>query len=328
MIEATVDKSIEKAASKTSVFLAWSGPVSREMAILLKEYLPLFARNISIFMSEEITPGKRSLTELSNVLSETKFGILCLTPENLTSPWIHFEAGALSKTVDDDTYVCPLLLNVKKSDLKDPLASFHATLFEEDEFKKLIKALVAASEGPLDDGQLASLMEVLWPKIEVKIQKMQTEIEKGLQEKGGRKRTKPQTDLLLEEVVVSTREQGRLMAMIAEQNETVSVKELNRIVKDIKGVQRLMVDQLHELRHNRRDCFAETNSSTADIIQRLDNSIRVVMEEDLLESSLNPENMLQVLLDRGLFDAEMKKYFAGREDAIGLVKHLMHRYKQ
>ena len=102
----------------TSVFLAWSGEVSKKMAGLLKEYLPLFVRNIAIFMSEDITKGKRWHSEIANALGSTKFGILCLTPENLTSEWIHFEAGALSKTIDDSTHVCPLLLGVKKSELK------------------------------------------------------------------------------------------------------------------------------------------------------------------------------------------------------------------
>lgn len=47
------------AIGKTSVFLAWSGSVSQKMAGLLKDYLPLFVRNINIFMSEDTTKGKR-----------------------------------------------------------------------------------------------------------------------------------------------------------------------------------------------------------------------------------------------------------------------------
>ena len=137
MVDDNVNVANNTAIGKTSVFLAWSGAVSQKMAGLLKDYLPLFVRNITIFMSEDITKGKRWHTEIANALGSTKFGILCLTPENLASEWIHFEAGALSKTIDESTHVCPLLLDVKKSELKEPLASFHATLFNKEEFKKL-----------------------------------------------------------------------------------------------------------------------------------------------------------------------------------------------
>ena len=136
MVENNIEVDNKTSIGKISVFLAWSGSVSQKMAGLLKDHLPLFVRNIDIFMSEDITKGKRWHAEIAEALGSTKFGILCLTPENLASEWIHFEAGALSKTIDDSTHVCPLLLDVKKSELQEPLASFHATLFDKEEFKK------------------------------------------------------------------------------------------------------------------------------------------------------------------------------------------------
>ena len=42
---------------------------------------------------------------MANALEGMKVGIICLTLENLSAKWILYEAGALSKTLDDKTRV-------------------------------------------------------------------------------------------------------------------------------------------------------------------------------------------------------------------------------
>ena len=220
---------------KTSVFLAWSGPVSHKMAELLRDNLSLFVRNVDIFMSEDISKGKRWHTEIAKALQATKFGILCLTPENLNSEWIHFEAGALSKTVDDSTHVCPLLIDVQKSELKRIIfASFQATLFDKEEFRKLVKALAHVCGDSLEEGQYTRLMEGLWPKIEESINTLKAELAESRRKKGKPDGTKPQVDPLLEEVVVRIREQGRLLATLVEQGGAGLGKEFIEAVHEIK----------------------------------------------------------------------------------------------
>ena len=49
------------------------------------------------WMSEtDIEKGTRGLSELAKALEAIKVGISCLTPENLSAPWLLFEAGARS----------------------------------------------------------------------------------------------------------------------------------------------------------------------------------------------------------------------------------------
>ncbi len=80
------------------VFITWSGDTSRRIAAVLREWLPNIMQAVKPFMSEEdIRKGRRWFEEIGAKLSKTEFGILCLTHDNTRSPWIHFEAGALSK---------------------------------------------------------------------------------------------------------------------------------------------------------------------------------------------------------------------------------------
>ena len=61
--------------------------------------------------SADIDKGSRWATDVAAKLETSKIGIICVTPGNLHSDWILFEAGALSKTLQN-TFVWPLLLAI------------------------------------------------------------------------------------------------------------------------------------------------------------------------------------------------------------------------
>jgi hypothetical protein len=316
---------------KTSVFLAWSGSVSQKMAGLLKDYLPLFVRNIAIFMSEDITKGKRWHTEIASALGSTKFGILCLTPENLASEWIHFEAGALSKTIDNSTHVCPLLLDVKKSELKEPLASFHATIFDKEEFKKLVKALAQACGDSLEEGQFTTLMEALWPKIDDYIKGLKAELAETRRKSGKPEDTKPKTDPLLEEVVVRVREQGRLLATLAEQGGAGVGKEILQAVQELKMEQQ-HTRHLLKMGYQRR-LFSdreEDDSVRGDIRSTHLGRMRMKELADILQklppefaAKGDPEVVLDILIRTGQLSESMLEDFGGRAGIIDAIRLLV-----
>jgi len=83
------------------LFICWSGETSMEIATFLREWLPTVHHNIKPFIStEDIGKGIRWAKSLASELEDTNFGIVCLTSENLAAPWLHFEAGALSKIAE------------------------------------------------------------------------------------------------------------------------------------------------------------------------------------------------------------------------------------
>ena len=65
-------------------------------------------------MSEEsIKPGRQWRNEITNALSSAKIGIMCLTPTNIKSEWMHFEAGAITMAIKKrDKFVCPYLIGM------------------------------------------------------------------------------------------------------------------------------------------------------------------------------------------------------------------------
>ena len=329
MVEDNVSIGNTTPIGKTSVFLAWSGPVSQKMAGLLKDYLPLFVRNIDIFVSEDITKGKRWHSEIASALDSTKFGILCLTPENLSSEWIHFEAGALSKTIDESTHVCPLLLDVKKSELQEPLASFHATLFDEKEFKELVNDLAKACGDSLEEGQVTTLMEALWPKINGYINDLKVELAEARQKSGEPEATKPKIDPLLEEVVVRLREQGHLLAMLADQGGVDLGKEIIEAVHSIKSGQHHIMNMLGvNDRHRMLRDQGEKDSVRGDIrftdrMAELKSILRSLPRK--YKTVNDPDTVFSVLISTDRLSRRMVEAFGGRADTIKSIGYLMNR---
>src|SRR5438270_7602022 len=109
------------------VFISWSGPKSRKTAEALSSWLRQVIQAVEPFLSLDIEKGARWSEKINKALEETKVGIICLNKENLSSEWIIFEAGALSKTTD--AHVCTFLMDLKPADIKPPLGQFQHTLF-------------------------------------------------------------------------------------------------------------------------------------------------------------------------------------------------------
>jgi len=153
------------------VFLGWSGGRSYEVAKAFEEWLPKVIQAIDPFISSEISKGKRWGAVIADELEDTKVGIICLTKENLNENWILFEAGALSKT--KDAYVCTFLLDLKTTDIEEPLASFQHTTFEKGDIRKLMgtinETVEKSGEHSLRENLLNSTFDTFWSEIEAKV---------------------------------------------------------------------------------------------------------------------------------------------------------------
>lgn len=149
------------------LFISWSGERSKKVAEMLGKWLKSVIQELDPWVSSgDIQAGARWIPEITDRLAETKFGILCLTKENLNSSWLNFEAGALAKTIDK-TYVCPYLIGLEPTDIKMPLGQFQSKRANEEETLNLIQTInFALGEKALSPEILEDAFRTFWPRLD------------------------------------------------------------------------------------------------------------------------------------------------------------------
>lgn len=149
------------------VFISWSGDLSRRLAEAFSEWLPGALQSATpYFTPSDIEKGDRWNSEISKELEVSDVGVLFLTRENVGSPWLLYEAGALSKRLEKSK-VCPITVGIGHADLTGPLRQFQATEFNEEDFRKLLRTINKASgDVALKDAVVDNVFEMWWPKLE------------------------------------------------------------------------------------------------------------------------------------------------------------------
>lgn len=147
------------------LFISWSGEFSKKVAECLSLWIPTIIQTVDVFYSpDDIAKGENWSSRLSHELEQSNFGLVCLTPENILAPWIHFEAGALSKV--SNSRVSAIMLGVSPSDVKGPLARFQNTTFNREDFYRLFLSINSSQEIPLSQSVLEHAFHNSWPNLE------------------------------------------------------------------------------------------------------------------------------------------------------------------
>jgi len=155
------------------IFLSWSGERSKVLAQALHEWLPLVLYFAQPWMSHaDIEAGERWAVEVARELEATNFGVICVTSENISSPWVLFEAGALAKSMQLGRAM-PLLLDIDFRDVSGPLAQFQAKKAEREGLFEIVSAINHLSEQRIEDTRIGQLLDLAWPRLEKKISDLQ-----------------------------------------------------------------------------------------------------------------------------------------------------------
>lgn len=151
------------------VFISWSGERSKKVAELLDEWIQCVIQAVDPFLSsKDIDRGSLWFTEISEQLSTSSIGIVCLTKENKNKPWILFESGALAKGLNSNK-VCTFLVDLVSTDVQDPLAQFNHTLPNADSVWELIKTInKSLTDKKLNEAILKNVFNTYWPQFEDK----------------------------------------------------------------------------------------------------------------------------------------------------------------
>lgn len=194
------------------VFISWSGDQSLKVAELLKEWIPCIIQGVKTYFSTaDIDKGTRWGTDIAKELEESDFGILCVTKENVTSGWLNFEAGALSKAVDT-ARVCPLLLDLKTTDITNsPISQFQMSTTDKDDFYKLFVSMnKCMGDSKLEEAVLKRTFDSFWSGNDG-IEKSLKDIKKSIQSKNTKEEYKVNTENMLEEILVLLRSQQMIL---------------------------------------------------------------------------------------------------------------------
>lgn len=148
------------------LFVSWSGEYSRAVGELLRKYLPCMLQGLNVFVSQhDIESGARWTLRLAQELEESNFGILCLARDNLTSPWLLYEAGALTKHIDGRAAGL-LLGDLRPSEVAGPLSQFQHRTFSRDDLSHLLMDLNKKMATPLEGEQVDLIFKKWWPDLE------------------------------------------------------------------------------------------------------------------------------------------------------------------
>lgn len=179
------------------VFISWSGERSKALAQGLRDWLPLVLHYVEPWLSEaDIEAGERWADAVAKELEASNFGIISVTRENVSSPWILFEAGALAKSLQGSR-VIPLLLDLDFRDITGPLAQFQAKKVENSGLSEVIHSINQAAEHAVPATREKQLFDALWPEFEKKVGSIPKQASAA-------KHTRSQNEIL-EELVASVR---------------------------------------------------------------------------------------------------------------------------
>lgn len=127
--------------SVRKVFISWSGDNSKAIALKLKEALEnhIFkGSGLQCFVSDvSLKAGEEWYARIKRELNACKIGIAVITKENISAPWLYFEAGAIVAKEKD---LIPLLFNCGHKSLENtPLGQRQQKIFyEPKDFKSVI----------------------------------------------------------------------------------------------------------------------------------------------------------------------------------------------
>lgn len=194
------------------VFLSWSGTKSHKVALVFRDWLPSVIQEITPYVSsEDIDKGARWSTDIAKELEDSTFGMLCVTKENISAPWLTFEAGALSKTMEK-SFVSPFLFDIKRSEVDGPILQFQSTIFEREDIQKLVRTLnKACGENGLSEERLGKAFEVWYPTLESELKAIKGQADETTEADNGNHVDVSDNQKILEEILELSRSNQKLI---------------------------------------------------------------------------------------------------------------------
>jgi hypothetical protein len=151
-------------------FISVSGQLSTQVGKQLKDWLAAVLQHVEPWIAvDDINKGAQWPTQLAESLTESDCGILVLSADNLTSPWLMYEAGVIAARTNMERVV-GLLIDVAPSVVAPPLGLYQLTQFERADILKLIHRMNNWTNNPRASETVERAFDALWPDFETRVQ--------------------------------------------------------------------------------------------------------------------------------------------------------------
>lgn len=204
------DNRLQMASDATSkrVFLSWSKPAARSIADALRTFLTdVVPSSNPWFSKEEIKSGERWVSKLGSGLNDSSFAIICVTVQNLTEPWLHFEAGAVAARIDEPR-VIPYLCGVDTLQLPSTLQQFQARQSDRADTLTMVKDIAVAVDEQADTATIERRFERNWGAFSLDLERAKLSV------KDERKPSTPSLPETVGEIALNMREVLKRLARI------------------------------------------------------------------------------------------------------------------
>jgi hypothetical protein len=157
--------------SELAVFISWSKSGSHQAALTFTEWLKGLIIGVEPWISsQDIEKGTPWFDAISEQLGRSRACILFVTPENLKSEWLYYEAGAVRHAMGREGLICAYLLEVGPGDLSGgPLGPYQMTKFDKEDTWLLIKTLNNRLPTPHPETMLRNGFDGRWPNLRAKL---------------------------------------------------------------------------------------------------------------------------------------------------------------
>ena len=164
---------------KNKIFISWSQENSKEVAKALKNTLEKDVFDscaLECFVSDvDIASGEDWWITIQKELKACKIGILCMTKENLSAPWIYYEAGAM---VAQSVSTIPLLVSCDFHSLSStPLKNQAIDFYDQAKFLKMLCDIrEKMGYNSLTDEQIKILGKAAYAQLKIELEPVLTKL--------------------------------------------------------------------------------------------------------------------------------------------------------
>jgi len=149
--------------SKELIFISFSKEHTNRVGSIFKSVLDQFyeQKNVTTFLSSKsLVSGDDFRGVIAKNLKAARCGISILTPENTSSPWLMYEAGALAiKVSENGGKLLPFLFCRERQDVESPLTQIQSPEYQADDHnnqKDIIEFFQAVDKTLSKESQIGS----------------------------------------------------------------------------------------------------------------------------------------------------------------------------